>query len=501
METPPKEPLPVKPQLGLWDAVSIIVGIIIGVGIFITPEDIFNMAPGPWEGLAVWALAGLFTLTGALCFAELAGAYPRSGGEYVYLTRAFGPASGFLFAWAQLTVIRTGSITAFAYVFAKYAGSLWQLSQLETTLVATAPIVVLSVVNILGVTFGTRTQNVLTVAKVAGLLGIVAAGLFWGHEEIGPGGQSSAAKVLPVLGTSTVGLVGSPLGQGPLLAASAAIPVRTAAPGWFALAMIFVLWTYSGWHEAAYIVMEVRNRRRNVPLALCLGTAVVMLIYVLVNFAILRGLGFHKAGFSHAVAADVLALGPGNLGARAISVLVMVSALGAINGMIFTSARIYAEMGADHRLFAFLGHWNVRLGTPVRSLVLQGVLSSVLALAVGFGFRDGFTAMVEGTAAVFWLFFLLTGAALIVLRFRDPDLERPFRVPGYPFMPLVFAAGCAYMLYGSVTYAPFLSLIGLAVIAVGVPVYLLSWWRGPHPEERSSARAPAEINVSVRASD
>jgi len=467
MDTPPIEPLPVRPQLGLWDAVSIIVGIIIGVGIFETPGRVFASVPGPWAAMGVWAVGGLFALTGAMCFAELASTYPRSGGEYVYLTRAFGPASGFLFAWSQLAVIRPGSITTFAYVFASYAGHLWQLSQPESALVAAAPIAVLSVINILGVRFGTRTQNVLTITKVLGLMGIVAAGFLWGEGEIGVGSAVSAA------------------------------------PGWFGMAMIFVLWTYSGWHEAAYIAMEVRNRRRNVPLALCLGTVAVTLIYLLVNAAILLGLGFEKARSAPALAAAVLALAPGSLGglgSRAISVLVMVSALGAINGMIFTSARIYAEMGADHRLFAFLSRWNLRLGTPVRSLVLQGVLGVIMALAVGLGWRDGFEAMVEGTNAVFWLFFLATAAALVVLRFKDRGLERPFRVPGYPIVPLVFAGGCGYMLYSSVTYAPFLSLIGLGLLAVGVPVYLWSLWSGPTPRVRPPV-AVAEVKIGIRSSD
>lgn len=438
METPLQEPLPVKPQLGLWDAVSIIVGIIVGVGIFQTPSTVFKMAPGPWEGLAVWVLGGLFVLTGALCFAELASAYPRSGGEYVYLSRAYGPASGFLFAWAQLAVIRAGSITTFAYVFADYAGHLWHLGSLEATLLASLAIAVLTIINILGVTLGTRTQNLLTVAKVAGLVGIVVAGLMAQEGDL------------------------------------AAEPAAWEDIGWLASALIFVLWTYSGWHEAAYIVMEIRNRRRNVPLALCLGTAGVTLIYFLVNGAILLGLGFEKARASTAPVTDLVALVSGGPGARAVSVLVMVSALGAMNGMIFTSARIYAEMGADHRLFAFLSYWNPRWGTPIRSLTVQGVLSILMALAAGLIWRKGFDAMVEGTSAVFWLFFLITAMALIVLRFKDRELERPFRVPGYPVVPLIFAAGCAYMLYSSVNYAPLLSLIGLGTIAVGVPVYLWS---------------------------
>jgi amino acid transporter len=445
MQKPPLEPLPVKPLLSLWDIVSIIVGIIIGVGIFETPARVIANVPGPGAALMVWLVGGLFALTGAMCFSELASAYPRSGGEYVYLGRAFGPLSGFLFAWSQLTVIRTGSIAAFAYIFANHGGMLWGLGPQAPPFLAALAILALTGINILGVTFGTRTQNVLTVAKILGLVGIVIAGLGWGHGDLSAGNPAAAN------------------------------------PRWFAMAMIFVLWTYSGWHEAAYVVMEVRNRRRNIPLALCLGTAAVTAIYLLVNTAYLLGLGFEAAQQESAqktpkLADHVVALALGDLGARAIHVLIMISALGAINGMIFTSARIYAEMGADHRLFAFLSKWNERLGTPLRSLMLQGVLSAVMAIGVGwwFGGQDGFDVMVEATAAVFWLFFLLTAASLVVLRWKDRDLERPFRVPGYPVVPLVFAAGCAYMVHGSVDYKPILSLIGLGLILAGVPVYFWS---------------------------
>jgi amino acid transporter len=460
METAEKEPLPVKPQLSLWDAVSIILGIIIGAGIFRTPSLVFSGVPGPWEALAVWAVGGLFALAGALCFAELASAYPRSGGEYVYLSRAFGPVWGFLFAWAQLTLIRTGSVAALAYLFADYAGKLWELSSVEAAFLATLAIAVLTGLNIIGVTVGARTQNVLTLAKVLGLLGIVATGLFWGNDRIDAAG--------PVSGK----------------------------PDWFASAMIFVLWTYSGWHEAAYIAMEVRNRRRNVPLALLLGTISVTLIYLLVNAAILVGLGFEEARTSRAPAADVLALLPGGIGSRAITVLVMISALGAINGMIFTSARIFAEMGADHRLFAFLGQWNARRGTPVRSLLVQGAISMIMALAVGVIWsNEGFETMVDCTAAVFWLFFLLTAAALFVLRGRDHDLERSFRVPGYPLVPLVFEFGCGYMLYASVHYAPILSLIFLVLVVAGLPVY---WWsRRTEPVAKEISKEEVRITQTI----
>src|SRR5262249_51570057 len=222
-------------------------------------------------GIGVWVLGGVLVLVGAFCFAELASTYPRSGGEYVYLTRAFGPLVGYLFAWAQLGIIRTGSIAAFAYVFANYAGRLWGLDSEWLIVIAALVIIALTSINILGVTLGTGTQNLLTVLKVIGLAGIVLAGFLWARTDQAP---------------TTPG---------------------EQKGGWFAEAMILVLWTYAGWPEAAYVAAEVKNGRRNIPLALILGTAAVTLIYLIVNVAVLFGLGFQDAR-ANSFAQDMLAL-------------------------------------------------------------------------------------------------------------------------------------------------------------------------------------------------
>jgi basic amino acid/polyamine antiporter, APA family len=435
----------VQARLGLWDAVSIIVGIIIGVGIFQTPSKIFELAPGPWAGLSVWAAGGLLALLGAFCFAELASTYPRSGGEYVYLTRAYGPLAGFLFGWAQLAVIRPGSIGALAYIVAEYGANLWTLNGTETFLLAVGSVLALTVINILGVTLGKNTQNLLTVTKVAGLVLIVVVGFGWGRAPEQPAATAYQGQ-----------------------------------EGWLATALIFVLWTYSGWHEAAYIVAEIKDSRRNIPLALMLGTTLVTVIYLAVNAAFLFALGFERAR-GNQVPEQVLSLAWGGYGSRAISILIMISALGAINGMIFTTARIYSEFGQDHRLFQPISKWSRRWGTPVRALVTQACLTLTLLVGVGIWVRldaelnisKGFDKMVEVTAAVFWLFFFLTGISLFVLRAKDPGVLRPFRVPGYPVVPLIFCLSCAYMVYGAIEYTPWESLVGLGILLLGVIFYFL----------------------------
>jgi APA family basic amino acid/polyamine antiporter len=479
---------PVEPRLGLWDAVSIIVGIIIGVGIFENPTSIFAKVPGPEWAFLIWGLGGLLALLGAFCFAELASTYPRSGGEYVYLTRAYGPLIGYLFAWAQLAIIRPGSIGALAYVVAEYGAKLWDLNSMQTFLFAILSVVSLTAINILGVTLGKNTQNFLTLAKVLGLGAIVVVGFGWGNAM-------RHSHFLSLTAASSAGLGASAIDQGLWLPSAAPLLATFGQVGWFANGMILALWAYSGWNEAAYIVAEVKNGRRNIPLALIVGTMAVTAIYLIVNAAFLFALGFQRAR-GDAVPATVLSLAAGEQGANAISILIIISALGAINGMIFTTARIFSEFGSDHRLFEPLSRWSRRWGTPVRALVTETIMSVVLLFGVSvwvslqgtLDIKDGFEKMIDVTAAPFWLFFLLTGISLFVLRAKDPDLVRPFRVPGYPLVPLVFCLCCACMVFGAIKYNPLESLIGLGIILLGVIFYFLprkiKRLRVPDPEPK-----------------
>jgi APA family basic amino acid/polyamine antiporter len=431
--------------LGLWDAVSIVVGIVVGVGIFKVPAAVFAQASGPGTALAAWVLGGLLSLAGALCFAELASTFPRSGGEYVYLTHAFGRGVGFLCAWAQLAVIRTGgAIGGVAYVFAEYAAPALGLEPKAIVPLAALVIVVLTAINVLGVHPGRHTQNLLTLLKVLAVAGVILAGFF---------GPSPAPA-----------------------------ETSSAATGSFALAMISVLYAYSGWHEAAYVTAEVRDRRRNVPLALIAGAAIVTALYVLINAACLAGLGFEGARHKE-TAANLLAGALGPAAGRVLGVLVMLSALGSLNGTIFTGARIYQEMGADHPLFAPLAVRNSRLGTPVRSLILQAAASVALVLFAGWLLPawippekpdDPFEVLLLCTAPVFWLSFLLTGLSLFLFRARSRGARPPFAVPLYPYIPLLFCACCAYLLVGSILGAWQKALVGLAVLAAGLPLWLIS---------------------------
>jgi basic amino acid/polyamine antiporter, APA family len=430
-------------ELSLLDSTSIIVGIIIGVGIYRSSPTIATLAPNTLCLFGLWIFGGLLSLVGALCYAELATAYPQEGGDYVYLTRAFGRRTGFLFAWCQLWIIRPGSIGAMAYAFADYANRIWPRSTgpaAAWVLVAyaVAAIVILTAINMLGVREGKWTQNSLTAAKVLGLAAIVAVGFL----------AAAPASVTPAVSVETSRFSLADLG----------------------LAMIFILFTYGGWNEMAYVAAEVKEPQKNILRALLFGTLAVTAIYVAVNAAFVHALGL--AGTRHAtVAADMLELGVGSWAGLAISLLICVSALGAINGQIFTGARIYYAMGSDHRLYAWLGRWNARRGTPIWSLLIQGAIT--VALAVWFGLsREGFERMVIFTTPGFWFFLMLVGLSLCVLRQREPGQPRPYRVPGYPITPIVFCLSSGLMVWASLDYAlthrSWEAFWSIAILLVGV---------------------------------
>lgn len=453
VERPAAKRLGPRRSLSLFDATSIIVGIIIGAGIYEATPGIAANTHSLAALLAVWLAGGLLAVVGALCYAELATTYPEDGGDYIYLKRAFGRPVAFLFAWAELWIIRPGSIGAMAFIFARYANQLVPLGAPGEAFsgYATGAIILLTGVNILGVKEAKWTQNLLTAAKVIGLLSVFAVAF-----SLLPGGESGAA----------------------VPATASADPPHTD----YRLALILVLFTYGGWSEVAYVAAEVRNAKQNIVAALLWGIGIVAGIYLLANLAFAHALGFEGLQHSRAAAADVLRLRFGDRGAFWISGLICISTLGAINGQIFTGARIYYALGSDHPLLAPLGRWNIRLGTPVWSLAVQAVFTLLPVLAFGRD-SDGFQRLVEFTAPAYWLFFLLVGVGLFVLADRDAARPRPFRTPGYPWTPLLFCLMSAWMCYASFSHAyenrSWETLWAAGVLGVGVVAALV-----PRPREK-----------------
>ncbi|WP_197036054.1 APC family permease [Fischerella sp. PCC 9605] len=428
-----------KPSLAFFDAVALIVGIVIGAGIFQTPALVAANSGSDIAVLLFWLAGGAASFVGALCYAELATTYPDVGGTYYYLKRSFGRIVAFLFAWARMTVIQTGSIVLLAFVFGDYASQIWRLGGFSSSVYAAMAILFLTALNIIGLQQGKWTQNLLTAAKVLGLLLIVVIGL-----------TVSASEVPSVPDTSSGGAIG--------------------------LAMVFVLLSYGGWNEAAYISAEIQDFRRNIVRSLLASIGIITAIYLLINLAYLRGLGLAGMAQSEAVAADLMRRLWGEGGAVFVSLLIAVSTLGALNATIFTGARTNYALGQDFSVFAFMGRWQKRPSAPKEAFILQTGIALALVL-VGTFTRKGFETMVDYTAPVFWFFFLLSGISLFVLRRREPHVQRPFRVPFYPWTPLLFCLICGYLLYSSLAYTGVGATMGVLVVAAGIPLLLWNRYR------------------------
>jgi basic amino acid/polyamine antiporter, APA family len=427
-----------KQSLAFLDAVALIVGIVIGAGIFQTPAFVAANAGSEINLLLLWLLGGAISLVGALCYAELATTYPDVGGTYYYLKLAFGRSVAFLFAWARMTVIQSGSIVLLAFVFGDYLSALWQLGTYSPSIYAAIAIVLLTSLNILGLYPGKWTQNWLTGAKILGLLLVVVIGV--------SSGVSPTPATLPNTSTST---------------------------NW-GLAMVFVLLSFGGWNEAAYISADIKDGRRNIVRSLVWSIGIITVIYLLINFAYLRGLGLTTMAKSEAVAATLMDQTVGKAGSLFLSVLVAICTLGAINATILTGARSNYALGKDFSLFSFMGAWQQQKETPTQALLIQGAIALSLVF-LGTITRNGFETMVEYTAPVFWFFFLLSAISLFILRRRDPHIPRPFRVPLYPLTPLLFCIICGYLLYSSLAYTSIGAIVGILVVGAGIPLWL---WNG-----------------------
>jgi amino acid transporter len=432
-----------KQVLNLFDSTCLIVGIIIGAGIYQMAPDIAKGTHGIPGLFGIWLLGGTLSLFGALSYAELASALPQEGGDYVFLNRAYGPWAGFLFGWAQLAIVRPGDIAVMAFAFATYARTLWDplahsAYPVMHQIYAAAAVIILTTINVQGVRQSKWTQNLLTTTKALGLLLIVAVALIAGHSHSPTPPAPTESNQLP-----------------------------------FSLALIFVLFTFGGWNEMAYVASEVRNPDRNITRALIIGTLSVTTLYLLANFAFIHSLGYQGLRNSNAVATDTVATLLPNLGATLISLLICISALGAVNGLIFTGARISYAVGQDHPAFQALGQWHPKLQTPATALLVQGAIALLLILLLG-----SFVNAIIYTAATVYSFYAASTIGILILRKKEPHLPRPFRVPGYPITPLLFAATCLLLIQSAVTYKPLIAIASVALLAAGA--ILRSLTRQPH---------------------
>ncbi len=425
-------------SLGLWDATALVVGCVIGAGIFRTAGSIAAHLHSPGLFMAVWLAGGVISFAGALCYAELGAAYPKTGGDYVYLQEAYGRATGFVFGWAKLFTERIGTIAILAMVFAEYLGSSGLYGQTAVRWVAAGAVILLTTANVVGVHVGKGVQNLFTALKLAAILGIIGIGFFANGGGWAP--EVPAAS-----------------------AATEDVPWRA-----FGVALVFVLWTYGGWTESAYVAEEIHDPQRNLPWSILLGLGIVTALYLAVNWVYLCAIPLEEMPGRPLVAAEVMQKAVGPVGARVTALMVAASAFGALNGYIMTGGRILLALGQDHPLFRQLGGIHPRFLTPARALLFSA-LGAMAMLWIGT-----FDQIVTYSTVAISLFFALGAFSVVVLRVKDPARPRPYRVWGYPLTPLFFVAAMALFIADVTWMQPRETLFGFGLTLLGIPLYLWS---------------------------
>jgi APA family basic amino acid/polyamine antiporter len=438
---PSTEPPQLLRALGAWETASIAVGIMIGTAIFIVPADVTVAVGSPTAALAVWTVGGLLSLFGALSFAEMAAMMPQAGGQYVYLREAYGSLVSFLCGWAFFLAAQGGGISVLAVGFAEYMGEFLPLEPWQQKLAAAASIVLFTYINTRGVKEGGRVQSLLTGIKVGAIVALI------------------------LLGFALVR--GTPVGQGTVHA-----PGGSGFVAAFGVALVGVLWAFEGWNACTFASGEVKNPQRDLPRALILGTIGVIGLYVALNLVYYRVLSVQEVAESKRVGADAAVRIFGRSGSLFVSLLIIISTLGSLNGSILAAPRVYYAMAKDGLFFRWCAEIHPKYRTPHWALAVQCVWA-VLLVVMGT-YNQLFTYVVFAA----WIFYALTGYAVVVLRRKLPDAPRPYRVMGYPWVPIAFVLASTWFLVNTLFEKPIESGLGVVMVLLGVPVYLFWKRRG-----------------------
>jgi APA family basic amino acid/polyamine antiporter len=423
-------------RLGMFDATMLVMGGIIGSGIFVTPAEVARHVDTPLLIVGVWVLGGIVALAASFVYAELAARRPEVGGQYAYLRDAYGPMPAFLYGWALLLVIQSGGMAAVAITFARYFGNLVQLPVAESA-VAVAVLALLTLINCLGVRSGSNVQSGLMLLKIGAIGALVAAG-FWLAPASAPQLRGAASGSL-----STFAAVGA--------------------------AMTAVMFSYGGWQTSSFVAGEMRNPQRDLARGLLFGVAGVILLYCAVAFVCVHALGPAGLAASKTPATDVMRLALGDKGASFIAIGIAISALGFLSQGMLTAPRVYFAMAEDGLFFRRVAEVNSKTRVPVVAIVLQGAAAAVIALSGTFG------QILSYVVSVDFIFFGLTGAALFIFRRREPGRKVAFSVPLHPLTTGLFVAACAITVVATVWNNPVNSLIGYAILLAGVPACL--YWQ------------------------
>ncbi|CUV09606.1 Amino acid permease [hydrothermal vent metagenome] len=414
-------------------------GGIIGSGIFMVPATVAMLTGSSSLFFMVWIAGGIVSLFGALSVAELGAAMPRAGGQYVYLSEAYGPVWGYLYGWSAVAVINTASIAAVGVAFSEYLRFFFPITDISIKGIAVATIVLLTIINILDVKSGARFQNVFTISKLGAIFGIIILGL------VMEGGSNQ--NLIPFFSNQSFTELVGPLG----------------------LAMVSVLWTFDGWIFITYVAGEVKNPGRNIPLSLIFCMLIVVSIYLLLNYVLIYTLGFTGMNGSDLVVSDAASVFLGNKGAAIVTLIILISLIGANNGFVLTSARINYAMAKDKLFFHQASQIHPRFKSPANALIIQCVWACLLT------FTGTFNQLITYIIFASWIFYGMSAGAVIILRNKKPDMERPYKTPVYPWIPIIFILFAIFLTINTIMEAPRDAAIGAGIILAGLPMYY--YWK------------------------
>lgn len=428
-----------KRVLSLMDATMINAGGIIGSGIFMVPATVALYTASSSLFYMVWILGGIISLFGALSVAELGTAMPEAGGQYVYLNEAYGPVWGYLYGWTAVAVINTASMSAVGVAGAEYLRFFFPLTDLEVKGIAILTIILLTVMNIIDVKSSARFQNVVTIGKVSAIIGIIVLGFTL------DGGSSENFSPL-FSDKPTLSLIG-PLG----------------------LAMVAVLWTFDGWIFVTYVGSEVQNPKRNIPLSLLFCMVIVVSVYLAINTVLVYVLGYDQMIASDSVVSDAASVFLGGSGATIVTLIIVISLFGGNNVNVLTSARIIYAMAKENRFFKSTGQIHPKYKTPANALIIQCIWAVILT------FSGTFNQLITYIIFASWIFYGMSAGAVIILRKKKPDMERPYKTPLYPWIPAIFILFSVFLTINTIMEAPRDAAIGTLLMVAGLPLYY--YWK------------------------
>lgn len=426
-----------KKEISLWEAIPMVVGLVIGSGIFFKPSSVFNNAGNSTLGVLAWAVGGIITIASALTISEIAAAIPKTGGIFIYLKELYSEKWAFLFGWVQTFIYLPGVLGASSIIFATQATYFIDLTSIQQKILAIFIILFITIINIISTKLGSRVQFAVTVGKLVPIFAIIVFGVL--------NGSSTHAAAYSSSNVSHIGLAG------------------------FGSAVLGTLWAYDGWANVSNMAGELKNPKKDIPRAIIIGLTIIIAVYILINVAIINTMPITKVISSKKPASDAAVIMFGSKGAALIAIGIMISILGAINGYLMTGVRVPFAMAQDNLFpFAnFFGKTNNKLGTPTNTLLLEALLTVLYILS------GSFEALTNLAVFSMWIFFVMTVAGIFILRSKHKDIKRPYTVPLFPIVPFIGILGGIYILISTLISSTTYALYGLAVTALGFPIYML----------------------------